>query len=208
MRNHSMKTSRKACKFLIPILLLYGIAAGCSGTTQTSAQVTLVKIPLGHAKKASKNKPVGTSAHTNYLPKKLGDLSLFNVIQNQEATRMINKMHGKTLDDCKNYIAHYGNDPSKNILYVSVYENSETAKTNLKNMAMKMANGSFIFSPVIHTKMGNTVYFETEGMGLKHYFYRTENILIWWQVEPDYAEATSDDLFEFDFKGLNNRGTP
>jgi hypothetical protein len=22
-------------------------------------------------------------------------------------------MHGKTLDDCKNYIAHYGNDPSK-----------------------------------------------------------------------------------------------
>jgi hypothetical protein len=85
-----MKTSRKACKFLIPILLLYGIAAGCSGTTQTSAQVTLVKIPLGHAKKASKNKPVGTSAHTNCLPKKLGDLSLFNVIQNQRAVAQIN----------------------------------------------------------------------------------------------------------------------
>ena len=135
-------------------------------------------------------------------------MSLFNVIQNQEATRIINKMHGKTLDDCKNYIAHYGNDPSKNILYVSVYENAETAKTNLKHMAMKMANGSSVFSPLTHTKMGDTVYFETEGMGLKHYFYRTENILIWWQVEPDYAETTYNDLLKFDFKGLNNRVTP
>jgi hypothetical protein len=187
---------------------LYSIAAGCSGTTQTSAQVTLVKIPLGHAKKAPKNKPVRTPAHTNYLPKTLGGLSFFNVIQNQEATRMINKMHGKTLDDCKNYIAHYGNDPSKNILYVSVYENAETAKTNLKRMAMKMANGSSVFSPLTHTKMGDTICFETEGMGLKHYFYRTDNILIWWQVEPDYAETTTNDLLKFDFKGLNNRVTP
>ena len=169
---------------------------------------TLVKIPLSHAQKAPKNKAVGIPAHTNCLPKTLGDLSLFNVIQNQEATRIIDKMHGKTLDDCKNYIAHYGNDSSKNILYVSVYENSETAKTNLKNMAMKMANGSPVFSPLTHTKMGDTVYFETEGMGLKHYFYRTENILIWWQVEPDYAETTSNDLLEFDFTGLNNRGIP
>ena len=208
MRNYSMKISRKAGKFVIPLLLFYGIAAGCSGTTQTSAQVTLVKIPLGHAKKAPKNNPVRTPAHTNYLPKTLGDLSFFNVIQNQEATRIIDKMHGKTLDDCKNYIAHYGNDPSKNILYVSVYENAETAKTNLKRMAMKIANGSSVFSPLTHTKMGDTVYFETEGMGLKHYFYRTDNILIWWQVEPDCAETTYTDLLKFDFKGLNNRVTP
>lgn len=208
MRNYSMKTSRNPCKFLISILLLYGIAAGCSGTTQTSARVTLVKIPLGHAQKAPKNKPVATPAHTNYLPETLGALRLFNVIHNQEAARIINKMHGKTLDDCKNYIAHYGNDSSKNILYVSVYENAETAKTNLKNMALKMANGSAVFSPLTHNKMGDTVYFETEGMGLKHYFYRTENVLIWWQVEPDCAETTFNDLLEFDFKGLNNRGTP
>ena len=208
MRNYNMNISRKAGSFIIPLLLFYGIAAGCSGTTQTSAQVTFVKIPLGHAKKAPKNKPIGTPAHTNYLPKTIGDLSLFNVIQNQEAASIIDKMHGKTLDDCKNYIAHYGSDPLKNILYVSVYENAETAKTNLKRMAMKMANGSSVFSPLTHTKMGDTVYFETEGMGLKHYFYRTDNILIWWQVEPDKAETTYNDLLKFDFKGLNNQETP
>jgi hypothetical protein len=41
-------------------------------------------------------------------------------------------------------------------------------------------------------------------MGLKHYFYRTDNILIWWQVELDKAEATLNDLFKFDFAVLHN----
>jgi len=140
----------------------------------------------------------------NYLPQKLDELNLAKVIQNKKAAVIINKMHGKKLDDCKNYIAIYGDNHSKNILYVSVYENAEKAETNLKNMAIKMANGSSVFSPLTHTKIGDKVYFETKGMGLKHYFYRTDNILIWWQVELDKAEATLNDLFKFDFAVLNN----
>ena len=140
----------------------------------------------------------------NYLPQKLGELNLAKVIQNKKAAVIINKMHGKKLDDCKNYIAVYGDNRSKNILYASVYENAEKAETNLKNMAIKMANGSSVFSPLTHTKIGDKGYFETKGMGLKHYFYRTDNILIWWQVELDKAEATWNDLFKFDFAALHN----
>jgi hypothetical protein len=146
-----------------------------------------------------------TGNNSKYLPQKLGGLNLAKVIQNKKAAVIINKMHGKKLDDCKNYIAIYGKDHSNNILYVSVYENSEKAEKNIKNMAMKMANGSSVFSPLAHTKIGDFVYFETEGMGLKHYFYRTDNILIWWQVESDKAEVTLHDLLSFDFAFLNNK---
>lgn len=146
-----------------------------------------------------------TENNLTHLPKKLGDLSLAKVIQNKKATVIINKMHGKKLDDCKNYIAIYGNDHSKNILYVSVYENAEKAETNIKNMSMKIANGSSVFSQLTHTKMGDNVYFETEGMGFKHYFYRTDNILIWWQVEPDKAVVTNNDLLKYDFSILKDR---
>ncbi len=149
-----------------------------------------------------------TGDNSKYLPQKLGDLNLTKVIQNKKAAVIINKMHGKNLDDCKNIIAYYGNNHSKNILYVSVYENAEKAKTNLKSMAMKMADGSSVFSPLTHSKMGDSVHFETEGMGLKHYFYRIDNILIWWQVEPDKAEATYNDLLKFDFAVLNSRVNP
>jgi len=146
-----------------------------------------------------------TGDNFNYLPQKLGVLNLAKVIQDQKATIIINKMHNKKLDDCKNYIAVYGSNHSKNILYVSVYENTEKAETNIKNMAIKMANGSSVFSPLTHTKIEDKVYFETTGMGLKHFFYRADNILIWWQVESDRAVATLNDLLAFDFAVLNNR---
>jgi hypothetical protein len=146
-----------------------------------------------------------TDDNSNYFPQKLGDLSLAKVIKNKEATAIINKMHGKTLDDCKNFIAYYGSNDSKNILYVSVYESAEIAKTNIMNMAMKMANGSPVFSPITYGKMGHDVHFKTEGMGLKHYFYRTDNILIWWQVELDKAETTYNDLLKFDFTALRKK---
>ena len=145
------------------------------------------------------------SDNFNYFPHKLGELNLTKIIQNKKATVIINKMHGKKLDDCKNFIAIYGSNHSKNILYVSVYENAEKAERNIKNMAMKMANGSSVFSPLTHSKIGDSVHFEIEGMGLKHYFYRVDNILIWWQVEPDKAEATYNDLLKFDFTILNDR---
>jgi len=145
-----------------------------------------------------------TGNNSKYLPQKLGGLNLAKVIQNKKAAVIINKMHGKKLDDCKNYIAIYGKDHSNNILYVSVYENSEKAEKNIKNMALKMANGSSVFSPLAHTIIGDYIYFETEGMGLKHYLYRTDNTLIWWQVEPDKAETTLHDLLAFDLAFLNN----
>lgn len=147
----------------------------------------------------------GNGDNFNYLPQKLGESNLIKVIQNKKATVIVNKMHGKKLDDCKNFIAVYGNNYSKNILYVSVYKNDEKAETNIKNMSMKMAKGSSVFSPLTHNKIGDSVYFETEGMGLKHYFYRTDNILIWWQVESDKALATFNDLLKFDFAVLNDR---
>ena len=146
-----------------------------------------------------------TGDNFNYLPQKLGDLSLAKVIQNKRASAIINKMHGKKLDDCKNFIGYYGSNNSKNILYVSVYENAEKAKANIMSMAMKMAEGSSVFSPLTYSEMGDDVHFETDGMGLKHYFYRAGNILIWWQVDPDKAEATYNNLLKFDFGILNKR---
>lgn len=205
MKSCGMKTPRKTCKFMTLILLVYSLVSGCSGTTHSYGKITLFEIPLGHAGEASKNETFKTRENGNCFPKKLGELSLFKVILNEESTRVINKMHGKKLESCENLIAHYGSNDSKNILYVSVYENAEKAETNLKRMAMKMADGSPVFSPLTQIKMGDTIYFETDGMGLKHYFYRVENILIWFQVESDNAAATFHDLLEFDFTVLNSR---
>ena len=138
----------------------------------------------------------------SHFPRTLGNLALSRVVKGEQATRIINNMHGKILDECENYIVFYGGGNSKNTLYVSVYENDEIAKSNLTEMAMKMAKRAAVFSPLTHSKMGKIVCFQTEGMGLKHYFYRVDALLVWLQVEPGNAKPVSDDLFNFDFASL------
>ena len=141
------------------------------------------------------------------LPGKLADMHLERVIQGDEAAQVIHKMHGKNLGASDNLIGHYGSKADKNTLYLSGYDNKEAAKTDLMNMAMKMQGGTKVFEPLtVIGKMGDSVVFRTEGMGLTHYFYRVENRLIWWQVEPGKAESTYDELVAYDF-AMTDRGT-
>ena len=141
----------------------------------------------------------------NDLPQKLGDLTLSKVIQGSQADGVIQKMHGKKLGASWNFIGYYGNEDAGNILYLSIYENNETAKADLMKMAMKMAGGTRVFAPLTFGEMGDKVQFRTEGMGFAHYFYRIDNILIWWQAIPEKAESTLKSLLRYDFTSLKKK---
>ena len=147
---------------------------------------------------------INCSGKNSDLPERLGNLNLSRVIKGDEASGIVHKMHGKTLGAGENVIAHYG-DGEKNILYISVFKDAQNAKMDLMNMAMKMAKGTTVFTPLSFENMGERVRFRTEGMGLVHYFYRDGTILIWWQVEPDKEKSTSKNLFDFDFSLLKGK---
>jgi hypothetical protein len=144
----------------------------------------------------------------NDLPQKLGDMTLSKVVQGSQAAAVIHKMHGKKLSARRNFIGYYGKEDAGNILYLSIYENDETAKADLMKMAMKMASGTRVFSPLTFGEMGDNVRFRTEGMGFAHYFYRVDNILIWWQVAPGKAESTFNALLSYDFTSLKKKPVP
>lgn len=84
MINHGMKIQRSPYILIIATLLFYVTVAGCSGTTHSSAQITLFEIPFGHSGKSSNNKTVRTDANTNYPPKELGGLDHSRGIQNED----------------------------------------------------------------------------------------------------------------------------
>ena len=145
----------------------------------------------------------GCSTPVNGLPARLGDLNLTKVLKDREATAIIQQMHGKALGPTHNLIAYYGNARARNILYLSVYPDAQKAREDLMAMAVKMASGTAVFAPLTSSPMGSQTHFQTQGMGLQHYFYRLDNILIWWQVDPEKAESTYRDLVRFDFALLN-----
>jgi hypothetical protein len=139
------------------------------------------------------------------LPQKLGDLTLSKVIQGSQADGVIHKMHGKKLGASWNFIGYYGNEDAGNILYLSIYEDIESAKADLMKMAMKMAGGTRVFAPLTFGEMGDNVRFRTEGMGFAHNFYRIDNMLIWWQVDPQKVESTLKTLLSYDFTALKKK---
>lgn len=140
------------------------------------------------------------NAQTEFLPTQLGGLGLTKVFEGAEAAGMIDKMHGKKLGVTENYIGYYGSKRARNVLFVSVYEIVEKAKDDLMQMAVKMEKGSRMFAPLSVEGMEDNPRFRTEGMGLVHYFYRRGNLLIWWQAEPDKADASYADLRNYDFR--------
>ena len=139
------------------------------------------------------------------LPKNLGNLTLSKVIQGSQADGILHKMHGKELGASLNFIGYYGKEDTGNILYLSIYKDDESAKADLMKMAMKMAGGTRVFAPLTFDEMGDSVRFRTEGMGFTHYFYRIDNILIWWQVAPEKAESTLTALLGHDFASLKKK---
>ncbi len=48
-------------------------------------------------------------------------------------------------------------------------------KKNRNISVIILAGGSSVFSPLTYSEMGHDVHFETEGMGLKHFFNKSGN---------------------------------
>jgi len=144
----------------------------------------------------------GSTNNESGLPETLGGLELTRVIQGDKAARIVDEMHGKRLGAAAYAVGYYG---ARNVLYLSLYDSGEAARSDLMKMAAKMAKDSGPFTPIETIgKMDLGVRFRTEGMGLTHYFYRTGSILLWWQVAHEKAGSTYMDLAAHDFSSFSS----
>jgi len=145
---------------------------------------------------------IGCAENNEILPKRLGQLNLTSVVRGEKATQIIQRMHGKVLGATEYVIGYYGGDQSGNILYLSLFENEEAARKDLMDMSMKMAAGTPVFAPLTFEETDDGIKMKTKGMGFDHYFYRSNRVIVWWQVAPDYAEAAYRDLLNFNFQDI------
>ena len=109
-------------------------------------------------------------------------------------------MHGKITGARNSIIGYYGADNSKNVLYLSAFEDDTQAERALREMSSKIMRTKAGFTPATVDTTGGRVLYRTEGMGLTHFFYRQDNFVVWWQVVPGNAEVTLAPLRNFHFK--------
>ena len=132
------------------------------------------------------------------LPEVLGDLELKETVVGVKANKFLYRMHGAITGSRNSIIGYYSLD-KKNALYVSAFNDDEQASRALEKMVAKIEHTKAGFTPVTVDKQEGRSVHRTEGMGLHHFFYRKDNLILWWQVESERAEGALTCLLKENF---------
>lgn len=133
------------------------------------------------------------------MPKTIAGDMLTSVIAGAEAEKIMTDMHGKALGTTQYEIGYYGATDNKDILYLSIFQDEQTAKQDYMNMSMKMSNGTEVFERLSVDHKEGQVRFTTTGMGKMHFIFRDKNVLIWWQGDSTKMDSAKADLEKFTF---------
>jgi hypothetical protein len=148
-----------------------------------SILLALVIISLG----CSKNQEIP-------VPEILLKKKLTKLISDEEANKVINRLHGLDVAPEKNIIAEYGTDP-KDLLYISRYNTEEQASESFKLMINKMIDSDE--GPFTHIQVlpdyDDKVYISI-GMGAIHYIFISRRYVLWLQTYQEIGRELPDDL--------------
>jgi hypothetical protein len=129
-------------------------------------------------------------------PEKIGEKERVGEITGKQATRVVNKMHGRSVATDANVIAEYGRD-QKDLLFISRYSDQTEAQKAFDLMIEKMAaakNGPF-FHLMPLGQYDNKVYMSL-GMGAMHYIYLSGKSLLWLQTYQSFGDKLPSRLLE------------
>lgn len=135
-----------------------------------------------------------SSTDTINLPRELADLSLTQTRTGSEAIAEFADLHGKEFPVVSGAIGIYGN--SQITLWVAGAESKSTAIEMTDAMQSKIAQGNSPFTPVNEIKDGNRKIYALEGMGQKHYYFQSNNLVIWLAVDPNLADEALQQILE------------
>ena len=63
-------------------------------------------------------------------------------------------------------------------------------------MRERIAEGNSPFTPLSQTTDKNRTVYVLEGMGQKHFYFQSKNLVVWVAVEPALAEAVIQQILE------------
>jgi hypothetical protein len=120
------------------------------------------------------------------LPNQLAGLNLTDSASGDEAIRDFADLHGKEFPITSGAVAIYGN--RRITLWVAGTQSARVASELTNAMQGKIATVNSPFKTVNEIKDGGRSVFALEGMGQKHFYFQSRNLVIWLAADPDVAE--------------------
>lgn len=120
------------------------------------------------------------------IPDQLAGLNRSDYRTGAEAMAEFESLHGKQFPLTSGGIATYGSDQAT--LWVAGASSDDIASQMVNSMREKIAQGNSPFTPLSELTDGDRTVYSLEGMGQKHYYFQSKNLVIWLAVEPALAD--------------------
>ena len=128
------------------------------------------------------------------LPDQVAGFDLTSSKAGSEAITEFTSMHGEEFPVTSGAIGYYGS--GKATLWVAGTSSEEIASEMVSDMQAKIAQGNSPFTPVDEIRDGDRTVYVLEGMGQKHYYFQSKNLVIWLAAEPSPANAAIQQILE------------
>jgi len=130
------------------------------------------------------------------LPEQVAGLPLVRRTVGWQAADEISRLHRKKFPLSSAVVGVYGINQGVT-LWVSGVPLELFASQMLSSMKNAIAEGNSPFTPVGEERIGERHIYALDGMGQKHFYFRSGNLLIWLAADPALAEEALKEVLDF-----------
>ncbi|MEW6507793.1 MAG: hypothetical protein AB1432_08625 [Bacteroidota bacterium] len=113
------------------------------------------------------------------FPEYFYELNLTKKLTGDEAKNFVNRLHFNSVTNEKNEIGFYNGLKGNAVIYVTYYDNDNSALINYDKMTKKISPENSVFTNSSYINiLGRNIY-KTYGMGQTHFVFTVENKLFW-----------------------------
>lgn len=137
----------------------------------------------------------GPDGSANSLPRSIAGYTLNTATYGPEAIAEIARMHGKEFPTTFGAMGTYG-DAGQISLWIEGFQNKSTTSQILNEMMGKIALGNSPFSPSGQKRVGYRAVNQLDGMGQKHVYFQSGNLVVWLAADPLVADQAIQEILE------------
>ena len=130
-----------------------------------------------------------------HLPKSLTGKALIEVNYGPDAVKEITQLHNKDFGAISGAMGIYGSNQLS--VWVAGFSSPATAAQMATAMREKIIPGKFPFAPAGSQLIGGRAIYKLDGMGQKHYYFQSDNLVIWLATDETLAEAALEEVLAF-----------
>ena len=135
-----------------------------------------------------------SSLATIDLPNQLAGLSLTDLQEGTDAIAVITDLHGQEFPVDFGAVGIYGDRDV--IVWIAGAASESIAAEMTDAMQQSIAEGNSPFTLIDEIDSRNRKVYALEGMGQRHYYFQSQNLVLWLAANPAFADKALQQILE------------